>query len=167
MRRLRAEQLLQHCDKVRRRRLCSRLSAICFADILYTKQFQHNPFACGHAISKTSSPHAFAFDIDLVQQRTCIPTDTPVFCAVLIIVEFLQPEQRFHTVLSDMCPDTSGTAAADVPRSLELASHAARLALSNASQLSESMHEGTTDQPAVLSETQEALRQGEEQLLVW
>ena len=38
--------------------------------------------------------------------------------------------QGFQVILSDLCHDTLGVAAADVARSLQLASHAARLALS-------------------------------------
>ena len=36
-------------------------------------------------------------------------------------------------MLSDMCHDTVGVASADVARSLELANHAARIALSESS----------------------------------
>ena len=45
--------------------------------------------------------------------------------------------QGFHAVLSDMCHDTIGNPAADVIKSLDLASHAVRLALSDASEVAE------------------------------
>lgn len=61
--------------------------------------------------------------------------DAPMHAVVETLLMIFRSAQGFDTVMSDMCPDTSGVAAADVARSLELASHAARLALSNSSEL--------------------------------
>ncbi|KAK9798940.1 hypothetical protein WJX73_004770 [Symbiochloris irregularis] len=68
--------------------------------------------------------------------------------------------QGFHTVLSDMCPDTSGIAAADVARSLELAGHAVRLALSNSSELPDGIRVTPPDQSASLSDAHETSPEG-------
>ncbi|KAK9798939.1 hypothetical protein WJX73_004770 [Symbiochloris irregularis] len=76
-------------------------------------------------------------------------------------VQLLQHcRQGFHTVLSDMCPDTSGIAAADVARSLELAGHAVRLALSNSSELPDGIRVTPPDQSASLSDAHETSPEG-------